>query len=580
MKSLKLFNCVLSKDSGKEATYTKSGIFISKEAAWASDEIIAFFNEKKLSSKQLNESAFYKNFEKVRSMSRFEILIDQILHYSSTYGTNFSGIAYIPASDLELPEEGVLEFKVVNGVSRDVLVNKCLTLLRSGMALSEEDVKDTLSILIDELGYTVTEKDNIKNKEALVQLADYGILPFNPTEVLRLAIYRATGKTLLIKSKAAIAEIKASGFNPESLFCEFGLDKMSSIFNRFKPLFLAFKNKCSSTINKISKLSKSNHEPLAKNMVNYVTSELISDKDYHWFKNATPYAFFKALNAVRARLLGQSNFCYRIRNGKSWTEEKSSSKNIYEYNYNKMIYFASKTWNMKGKKVFLPKNIYYGLPTSSKMFVGNVPTGTIFEQNNMVVGIYWENAWGSRDIDLSAVNISGNKIGWNSSYYNNELTYSGDVTNAPNGASEYLSCKESLKDCYLIRANIFSGGQESKFKLIVGSDENVKRNYLIDSKNVIFEEMVSSVQRQVVLGIALDNKFVLMNFSAGSSIVGGNDSVKLKALYEQTVNSLTLNSLLVNLGAELVEDSKDADFDLSLDKLTKDSFINLFEGKK
>jgi len=39
----------------------------------------------------------------------------------------------------------------------------------------------------------------------------------------------------------------------------------AEIFNRFKPLFLAFKTKCPKTINKISKLSKTYHKPLVSN---------------------------------------------------------------------------------------------------------------------------------------------------------------------------------------------------------------------------------------------------------------------------------------------------------------------------
>ena len=57
----------------------------------------------------------------------------------------------------------------------------------------------------------------------------------------------------------------------------------------------------------------------------------------------------------------------------------------------------------------------------------------------LAAGIYWEDKWGANDLDLSGLNISG-KIGWNSDYYNENrsIIYSGDLTEAANGAVEYL----------------------------------------------------------------------------------------------------------------------------------------------
>ncbi|MEL6657337.1 MAG: hypothetical protein AAFP77_00090 [Bacteroidota bacterium] len=40
------------------------------------------------------------------------------------------------------------------------------------------------------------------------------------------------------------------------------------------------------------------------------------------------------------------------------------------------------------------------------MFVGNIPTGSKFYGKAMAVGVYWENAWGARDLDLSGLNIA------------------------------------------------------------------------------------------------------------------------------------------------------------------------------
>ena len=75
-------------------------------------------------------------------------------------------------------------------------------------------------------------------------------------------------------------------------------------------------------------------------------------------------------------------------------------------------------YSLNGKSFYLPSDVKYALPTSEKMFVGNIPTGTKFLGDNLAVGIYWENEWGATDLDLSAINIDG-KVGWNSSYNQN-----------------------------------------------------------------------------------------------------------------------------------------------------------------
>ena len=43
-------------------------------------------------------STFYKNWEDITSKTRFELFIDQILHYVTTYGSNFTqeGNGYVP----------------------------------------------------------------------------------------------------------------------------------------------------------------------------------------------------------------------------------------------------------------------------------------------------------------------------------------------------------------------------------------------------------------------------------------------------------------------------------------------------
>ena len=324
MNTLKLFNAVIAKPSNEKPYISDEGYIITPNALWAKDRIIAFFKAEKLNGNDLNKT-FHKSWNKIKNSSRYELYVEQIEHYMSTYGSDFNDEIYIPEEILNIPNVK-LNYKVINAYSADIMKQKCLTLLKSGMALKEDTVDELIILLVDELGYTFTGNENIRNKEAIVKLAEYyNIYPENAVEFFRYIIYRATDTTLLIKNDALIALIKESSYNPTQAFKQFGLEKLAEIFNRFKPLFLAFKNKASKTINKISKLSKTYHKPLVSNPLNDVTNAFLTEKDVHWLDNATPFALFKALSACYTRKQGQDAFLYRIRNGKSWVKSDAIS---------------------------------------------------------------------------------------------------------------------------------------------------------------------------------------------------------------------------------------------------------------
>jgi hypothetical protein len=87
-----------------------------------------------------------------------------------------------------------------------------------GIALKEETIDDVLNILHNDLEYDFTGKENIRNKEAVIKIADqYDIYPENPVEFFRYVIYKTTQTTLLIKNDELIDLIKQSKFNPTYL---------------------------------------------------------------------------------------------------------------------------------------------------------------------------------------------------------------------------------------------------------------------------------------------------------------------------------------------------------------------------
>ncbi|MEL6972607.1 MAG: hypothetical protein AAFO02_20750, partial [Bacteroidota bacterium] len=409
------------------------------------------------------------------------------------------------------------------------------------------------------------------------------VLPQDTMAFFRYVIYRATGDALLIKSDEVIDAIKASNYNPAVQFETFGLERLAEIFNRFKPLFLAFKPRCAKTINRISKLSKTYHKPLVVNPLNVVTSVALTEADQHWLDNATPFALFRALSACHTRMCGQYAFAYRIRNGKSFVKTKKVSGAVWP-NYDFLFAYLKGRFDLSDKKFFLPADVDFALPTSEKMFVGNIPTGSKFYGKAMAVGVYWENDWGAHDLDLSGLNIAG-KIGWDASYKqgHGHLMYSGDYTDAPKGAVEYLYAQHGLSEPTLVKNNVFSGSANCEYKIIVGKGDNVDYDYMMNPNNLFVETKCQSVQRQTILGMLMPDGerqcFVILNFGAGQSRVSGNSAVSLtatKALYQQWSNPITFREMIQELGGEIVDQADAADYDFSLAKLQKDSFIKVF----
>jgi hypothetical protein len=132
-------------------------------------------------------------------------------------------------------------------------------MLYSGIALSQQTIENLLTVLESDF-----EIDHIKNKEALCMISvKNNIYPQNSEDIVRVLVYKATGKTLLIKDRETIKQIS----NATNTVIPIELAaKLSEVFYRFKDIFVSFKNNPLNkrTVNKIRKLAKKNHIPLSK----------------------------------------------------------------------------------------------------------------------------------------------------------------------------------------------------------------------------------------------------------------------------------------------------------------------------
>ena len=581
--TLKHFNGVVGKTTTEVNPYvSQNGFIIPPNAIWAKDTITAYYKSKKGSAADINKT-FHKSWNKVLSGNEAVLLIEQWLHYATGYGTDFTQDVFIPQEELNLPID--LTFKVVKVLAPAELAASIEETFKSGIALAQETIEDLLKIYA-ELGYEFTADSAINNKEAeVIVAAKYGFLPKDVSQFMRMLVYKTTGNTLVIKNRSTIEAIKNSNWRVVKDLEAFGYENLAPVFNRYKPIFLAFKGQRSANkaINYIAKLSKSLHKPMVQNPMNELTSATIPSIP----SNVTTPALLRALNMLTKRLGGQDTFNYKVRNGKSFVKENKSRlaacyKTVMSINRETIIEELSKRINFKGQSFYIPSNVKYGVPTSEKQMVGNLPNGTQISADRLAVGIYWENSWGARDLDLSAVDSNGEHVGWNGSRVKDELAHSGDITDAPEGAVEYLYAGKNMTIPHIVRNNVYSGSATTRFNIIVGEGDEVTNDYMMNPNNVILQAEATTTTAQQTLGVLLPQEdkqtFILAYDGSGNRQVTGRGEVtqlSLKALMQEAEYGLTFNTLIEELGGTIVTNKDEADHDLSLDNLTTTTFISL-----
>lgn len=618
--TLELFNGVLiGKNQSKKAKGFKStqkklikmGIFINDDFVHAANDIHSYFKNNALKAKALNKT-FYADFATVINSTEEELQYHQILHYLTTYGGE-GDIVYVPNEQLNLPSDNKkgMPLKQLKLFTADSLLEEISDLINSGIALKSDTIEKLVS-LIKEL-YTGDKYSNrfksIKNKEIVPHLLEMGFyIDLNATELFRYIFFKATGQTLLIKNKTTIDLIKSTDFNMDIPLIVGNVDLLAQVFNRFKPLFLAFKSNGvavnKSIVNRISKQSKQLHKPMPFDYLNSVTAqhkikreELKSALDKcNSFRKVR--LFYLLSELVYKETYGITDAIFKIRNGKTF---KVSDK-TYNLKGKQLLKALEEVRSLivndlkavvDGKMILYPTNVDYAMPTSEKNFIGNFTYGTKINTNDgMCVGIYWENSWGARDLDLTSTNLNG-AVGWftGKTNYNNSIVHTGDMTDATNGATEYVYMNTDLIQPTMVFNNVYSHDaiDEPKFKLIVGNKAKKKmtKNYVINPKDVIFEQEMTMERKQKMLGMMVSNEdkslsFVLLDNNLGNGCVTSSNNQSLNnALFYKWNNCEKLSTLLKEAGATLIHSNEFLEeeeyIDLSVNQLDKTSLINLFK---
>ena len=571
-----------------------------------------------LTSEKLNAS-FHKSWKKIVEADIEQLVIEQIVHYITTYGYEALGIydentVYFPKEKLDIPELEDIKLVVIKGYTKDELKEKLIKMLGSGIALKEQTKKDLVEIA-KFVGMSTEEVENVKNKEVRTELFSIlGLVPSNPTEFLRYLIYFHTKNSLLIKNKDLIDQIKESEIETTNLIEEYsekyGLERLAEIFYRYKSLWLAFKKYSGyrSYINKIRRLAKTHHKPMPEDYLNSITSRIkrTEGKDresvvnYKLNNELNKVNIFRKIRlayALKFRTTDADSIMFRVRNGKSFSkefsfEDKVEAQRVLDIVLDSIVEDIRP--NVEGKKIYIPKNVIYTLPATEKQFTGNLPTGSYVNvDSDMIVGINWHNLKRHIvDLDLSMQNVGG-KIGWDGDYRTNdrEMLFSGDITDAKgkNGATELFYIKKQVRQPYIMNVNYYNyeDNKPVPFKIMVAKEKTTKfnENYMVDPNNVICIAKSVIDKKQSVLGLVVPsetgNRFYFTETGIGNSRSSGDKEYMNQArkfLLNNYENSIKLRDILEKAGAIFVESMEELEEGINLEysTLEKDTILNLF----
>lgn len=564
-------------------------------------------------------STFYQTWEDVTSKTRFELFIDQLIHYVTTYGANFAqeGNGYVPNATPVGPVYISLfkDYKVIMPCTEEDVYNRCMDMLTSGIAMKQDTIETVVDYVVEYVTVNGLLKsgefdiDVIANREALTLLCDeLGIAPNKKFDLFRYIMYKTTGSTLIIKNKATInAIIRSTTQFDFNTLSKKQLISLSSIFYRFKPLFLAFKktykantyystpvtSRNASVINKIRRMAPKYHTPLEESVISTMLGKVYDSTVL--IETATQmntFQIIRLMNTIIERLNHtDEKVMYIIRNGKMFVKDSKS--------YSGMIMYYVTVFNIlknelvsrlseKATYVKYPKNMVLACPTSEKNFVGDLPFGTYMDLQNAdsFVGIYWREEWGTHDFDLSVLSLDGNKIGWNADYHSNnqDIIYSGDMTSARPEAAETMLFKKGAQDGLVI-VNRYNGRDGSKFRFFGGVEPNMnlKRNYMVDPNFIKFSADVVSDTTQQTLGLLNMGRFYVMALGSGNSIVsvqkGSTQNERYNASVLKAKSYLKLKDVLTTAGfidVDSVEELPEDAQILDLTQISRDTLINLF----
>lgn len=409
---------------------------------------------------------------------------------------------------------------------------------------------------------------------------------------------------------------------------KYGLATGIKRYNRY---FLVLRKACDNkqlkhVINRAFKQSKKlyiarkNDNPL-ENLIDYALEPDSYNQEY--IENASIYQLIRAVNYLNKQLfIFQNNSndgqLYRVRNGKSFyrlgrgsvikTFEELVAVNNLRLSLSSKIF--SRVYSLNRNKAYIVSDeVNYTLPTSQKKFVGNLPEGTTIDLSSKFnFGVSWNQ---KADLDLHLFSSDGQHFGWDNDWgdigdsrLSDAISFSGDMTGLNNNgqaAEVYNLDLTGLapSEHYALIANLSlyaSSNPTVPYSVIVTpgivTDDHENKDEYINaiSKNslVLNNAELSHNEYSSVLGLVMiercSAKYVATKFNYGNVRVPSKRIMQpLMDTLDDTLNTqMSLETLIRNDAIKTITKSEAKDLlstdeiiDLSLDKLSKDTFIQM-----
>lgn len=553
---------------------------------------------------------FYKSFATVRDISPEQHLVDQLMHYFSTYGLESLGLSaqpYVPIQELQIDGWDIKTDKlvVIRLVDNDTITELINKFAANTVAPSQRTIYDFVPLM----KYITIPTEEIKSFELQIIKHDMdGTVPQNPINFLRYLVYKTTGQTLLIKNCKLCGMIKRNANNPmvapmvERIFVKGNEVQLASIFLRYKPIFLAYKAYpgCRSKINRLRRLADKYHKPLSDMSVQNMT-KLIREGRFDdvqtVISKASNRELIKLINALNMSCMATNDTpaVYSIRNGKTFVKDNAYKPiDICNSAHGVSVIVEELrrrlTPVLSGKKFYLPIYIDYAAPVTEKQFTGNIPWGTLITDtpdNNFTAGVCWMNQKGQRvDIDLH-LNSATQHFGWNGGWRDaSDILYTGDQTSAPepNGAAEAFWFNPNTDD-YIMGVNLFSGPKDTAYKMFMTSvkPDVVRKKYTYNSADALFPPIPMNFgdEHQQTLGIFVkDYGFYFYGGAISSGVVPtANYEQFIEGLKYKLTHTYTMSELLGACGAIEVSSVDEDTIDLSPESLTVTTLLDIVDGK-
>lgn len=613
---IELFHCVVPEEAGESRSFAALNLAACRCGFAVMPDACVDLVMEWLETKQTNPNAtFYREWQDVKSRNYEQLVVDQLIHYMSTYGTDFSlGNGYVPNKSGDSPVMTYGSLVPIASVTADEMKRRCIDMLSSGIALDSKDV----NVLAEYIGaHGGCDVDSLKNREAkYIVHRSAGSHPSDPAEYVKYLVYLATGNTMMVNNAAFRHGLySAVNVNIERLGEEFSrlgddeIDMLATVYFRFKKVILCMRrvlgwnpsyDNARRIINRIANRARKLKVPFKPGAWQTLLTRdhVPADEAKSAIDRASMFSKAGLLLAADTRISrgkDAGGTMYRVRNGKVFyrsgyvpnTDDTDWLVKVCDMLLTSIV--STLAAKRKTGLVKADPRISVAMPTSGKNFLGNYPTGTIVSLGRHVLAsVYWRNEWGTRDFDLSMIDSDGATISWNTALRDMEgaMMHSGDMTNADPEASEciYMDTEHKSVAGAMLMLYQYSGeNPNGKFRFIVGTHggpAKLDRGYMIDPKDIVLSIDSNISNTMTNLAAISAGQLMLVGHSGGfghRALIPGNESISIIAEEVARMRSIrSIRSLLESAGYEFVGPEYEGEVDLDLTVPDKDTLIKFF----